>query len=74
MKISQLIAILQEVKAENGDLDVTTYNGFDYHTPPDDDSDWVDISDVIVKQNRSYLTGRKSKVQDDRKVFLQIGD
>lgn len=74
MKISQLIAMLQEVKAENGDLDVTTYNGFYYHTPPDDGREWTDISDVVVKQNRSYFNGRKSKVQDDRKVFLQIGD
>lgn len=74
MKISQLIAMLQEVKAENGDLDVTTYNGFDYHTPPDDDIEWTDISDVVVKQNRSYFSGRKSKPQEDCKVFLQIGD
>ena len=74
MKISQLIAMLQEVKAENGDLEVTTYNGSDYHTPPDDDSEWTDISDVIVKQKKSYFSGRKSRPQDDLKVFLQIGD
>jgi hypothetical protein len=62
MKLSELIAQLQEIKDQNGDLDVYIRK---------DDNDWGSVD--FTEPNIDVSTERFGKYDEDRKNELIIG-